>query len=135
MLRSRANASSKEESDASRNHSPAMKRTGKRRKRPRQNNAASTPNIFAMLLFVLTIIGSVCYYLVHKHKTSNHIVKTMHLRKSALKGGIESPQEDDLVPEDSIYNLMYPSMKHNGELVPLANFAGRVAIVINVACE
>jgi len=71
-----------------------------------------------------------------KHITHEHIVQTKHLRKSAFhEEEIESPQQDDLVPEDSIYSLTYPTMKHHGELFELSNFAGRVALVINVASE
>jgi len=63
-------------------------------------------------------------------------VQTKHLRKSAFhKEDIESPQQDDLVPVDSIYSLTYPTMKHHGELFELSNIAGRVALVINVASE
>jgi len=71
-----------------------------------------------------------------KNATHEHIVQTKHLRKSAFhKEEIESPQQDDLVPEDSIYSLTYPTMKHHGELFELSDFAGRVALVINVASE
>lgn len=63
-------------------------------------------------------------------------MQTKHLRKSAFhKEDIESPQQDDLVPVDSIYSLTYPTMKHHGELFELSNIAGRVALVINVASE
>jgi glutathione peroxidase-family protein len=64
------------------------------------------------------------------------MVKVKHLRKSAFhEEDIESPQQDDLVPVDSIYSMTYPTMKHHGEHFQLSNFAGRVAIVINVASE
>lgn len=67
----------------------------------------------------------------HEHK-----VETKHLRKSAFhEGAIDAPQQDDVVPKDSIFSLQYPSMKQKGELFELSTYAGRVALVINVASE
>jgi len=137
MLRSRTNAGSKVSYalDAP-SSAPTVPRNARRRQKPgnRQSTGLSTICGIITIVLALTTIGLVFYHFAHK--SNDHIVKTMHLRKSAFRGsGIESPQQDDIVPEDSIYNLMYPSMKHRGELVSLANFAGRVAIVINVASE
>jgi glutathione peroxidase len=114
-------------------------RSRKRRNRSTTNaqQSASGGSVRGIIGCVL-VVAALCLvlYTHFSHRRYNHVVKTMHLRKSAFRsGGIESPQQDDLVPEDSIYNLMYPSMKHGGELVPLANFAGRVAIVINIASD
>lgn len=112
-------------------------RRSRRRRKASGNRESSGPNhlcgiIFAVILALTTISFVASHF---RHNSNDHIVKTKHLKKKAFRGsGIESPQQDDLVPEDSIYTLVYPSIKH-GELVPLANFAGRVAIVINVASE
>ena len=65
------------------------------------------------------------------------MVKTKHLRKSAFhKKDLDSPQQDDLVPEDSIYTLTYPVINHKEMgIFKLSNLIGRVALVINIASE
>jgi glutathione peroxidase len=138
MLRSRTNAStSKGQSSAA---AASVRRSRRRQKRGNGNtqlfkeNGGSIRGIISCFLAVAALC--LVLYQLFSHGQYDHVVKTMHLRKSAFKsGGIESPQQDDIVPEDSIYNLMYPSLKHDGELLSLAQFAGQVAIVINVASE
>lgn len=72
----------------------------------------------------------------HYSEKREHKVETKHLRKSVFhEGAIDAPQQDDVVPKDSIFSLQYPSMKQKGELFELSNYAGRVALVINVASE
>jgi len=137
MLRSRTNAStSKGQSSAA---AASVRRSRRRQKRGNGNTQlfASGGSIRGIISCFLAV-AALCLvlYQLFSHGQYDHVVKTMHLRKSAFKsGGIESPQQDDIVPEDSIYNLMYPSLKHDGELLSLAQFAGQVAIVINVASE
>lgn len=69
------------------------------------------------------------------------MVKTKHLRTASPGHHIDLEQDDDLVPIDSIYSLTYPTItKHrhlsnSDGLLELKHFAGRVALVINVASE
>ena len=120
MLRSRTNANtSKGQSIAA--AAPVSRRSRRRQKRGNGGTqlSAGGGSVRGIIAFFLAA-AALCLvlYQLFSHGQYNHVVKTMHLRKSAFKsGGIESPQQDDLVPEDSIYNLMYPSLKHDGELL------------------
>lgn len=138
MLRSRANVGNKPSEDSS----AARRRRRIRKIKSNQGQGRSTIStvVFCLVSFALTLaITSLAYSKFTARKLSRdhvNVVGTKHLRKSAFHGeDIESPQQDDLVPEDSLYNLAYPTMKHHGEHFHLSDLAGRVAIVINVASE
>lgn len=118
----------------------------RRRKSNRSNKASSDSSrsstasnvLFCMISFALTLFLVGMSYSSYTNKmTHAHIVKTKHLRKSVFhqKNDLDSPQQDDLVPEDSIYTLNYPAINHNGGIFQLSKFAGQVALVINVASE
>lgn len=91
---------------------------------------------FLLTLTVTLVLVGLSYSNYTKKIAHDHIIRTKHLRKSAFhKQEIESTQQDDLVPEDSIYTIAYPVINHNGGILQLSEFAGRVALVINVASE
>lgn len=106
----------------------------------RKNTGKSTASniLFFILSFAFTLFLVGISYSSYTKKISHaHIVKTKHLRKSKFhhQNALDSQQQDDLVPEDSIYTLNYPAMNHNGGIFQLSKFAGRVALVINTASE
>jgi hypothetical protein len=136
MLRSRANNVLKPDESAPVVTTP-RRRQNTRNKKSSSSSSTTSNIVFCALSFALTLfIANFSYSNYTKNIAHDHIVQTKHLRKSAFhKEDIESPQQDDLVPVDSIYSLTYPTMKHHGELFELSNIAGRVALVINVASE
>jgi len=132
MRRSRANADAKSGESV-----PVVvtRRRQNRRKKSSGSSSTTSSIVFCALSFALTLLIASFSFSNYTNKiVHEHIVQTKHLRKSAFrKEDIESPQQDDLVPEDSIYSLTYPTMKR--DLFELSNFAGRIALIINVASE
>lgn len=138
MLRSRSNFIA--EKSPQRNNS-VQKQINKPTKNQRTNNAPSVSTIiFCGLSFALTcFISSINYTKFLRHHHESHS-KFKHLRGIAVHekignhDGSQVSEIDDIIPAGSIYSLEYPSMKHHGELFSLSAFAGRISIVINVAC-
>mmetsp|Transcript_1249 Transcript_1249/g.2267 ORF Transcript_1249/g.2267 Transcript_1249/m.2267 type:complete len:286 (-) Transcript_1249:2323-3180(-) len=112
---------------------------GERRRKVASDSEGTAGNIlFFILSFALTLfLVGLSYSSYTKKLTHAHIVKTKHLRKPVHhhKHDVESSKQDDLVPEDSIYTLNYPTINHEGGIFQLSRFAGRVALVVNVASK
>lgn len=134
----------------------------RRKKKKSRSGGGITNAITCLLSFAFAISMTALSYTkivdrLGRNMDKTKIVKTKHLRDSSPRHGatkgkkilgknfsqkdleeIIEERADDIVPEDSIYSMTYPSLNHvdiHNEHFSLSAFAGRVALVINVASE
>ena len=135
MLRSRASAAKQVDSEDE--PLDVRSRHGSRKRRKIRKRSLLIDFGLFLIVLMMTVAAARFRFSRHSEKVAHeHTVETKHLRKSVFhEGAIDAPQQDDVVPKDSIFSLQYPSMKQKGELFELSTYAGRVALVINVASE
>lgn len=135
MLRSRASAA--KQVDTEEEPLDVRSRSGSRKRRRIRKRSLLVDFGLFLIVLMLTIAAARFRFSHYSEKFAHEYkVETKHLRKSVFhEGAIDAPQQDDVVPTDSIFSLQYPSMKQKGELFELSKYAGRVALVINVASE
>lgn len=103
-----------------------------RKHRRHRNNKNSNGNLISLAVFItgaifLLTVGLPSFSSSNESSTGSIEIGRKSLRKSNVI-------EKTSLPDDSIYNLAFPTINTEDDMFSLSNLAGRVAILINVAC-